>query len=75
MRMKYGWKLLITPIWVMCVAGAAVIAALSVGWVSWTAFVASGVVGLVIGIPAGIWNTRKMRREDPNWENGHYVRG
>ena len=30
-------------------------------------------IGLVLGVPAGIWNTRKLRREDPHWQNGHYV--
>ncbi len=71
--MKYGWKLVFTPLWVLCVAGAALVGFFAVGWYSWAAFITAGVVGLVIGIPAGIWNTRKVRREDPNWQNGHHV--
>ena len=71
--MKYGWKLLLIPIWALSIAGAVVIAGLSIGAVSWVTFAVAAVVGLVLGIPAGIWNTRKIRREDPNWENGRYV--
>lgn len=71
--MKYGWKLLLIPLWALSIAGAVVIAGLSIGLVSWVTFAVAGVVGLVLGVPAGIWNTRKIRREDPNWENGHYV--
>ncbi|MTJ05583.1 MAG: hypothetical protein FH759_12925 [Sediminimonas qiaohouensis] len=54
-------------IWVSSVAGAAVIAVLSIGWVSWMSFVLSGLVGLIIGVPAGIWNARTVKRDDPNW--------
>ncbi|MBV7380805.1 hypothetical protein [Maritimibacter dapengensis] len=71
--MKYGWKLLLIPIWALSIAGAVVIAGLSIGAISWVTFAVAAVVGLVLGIPAGIWNTRKIRREDPNWENGRYV--
>ncbi|MCF3594236.1 hypothetical protein LZG00_09515 [Rhodobacteraceae bacterium LMO-12] len=71
--MKYGWKLIFTPLWVLCVAGAALVGFFVVGWYSWAAFVTAGVIGLVVGIPAGVWNTRKVRREDPNWRNGHHV--
>lgn len=65
--MKYGWKLLFIPLWALCIAGAVVIAGLAVGLMSWWTFVIAGIVGLVIGVPAGIWNVRKVRREDPDW--------
>ena len=54
-------------LWVASIAGAAVIAALAFGWMDWTAFAASGLAGLIIGIPAGIWTARRVKREDPNW--------
>lgn len=73
--MKYGWKPLFGAIWAVCAAGVVVIAALSLGWTSWVAFAVAGVVGLVVGVPAGIWNARKLRRDDPNWEDGHAVTG
>lgn len=72
--MKYGWKLLFIPLWALSIAGAVVIAGLSIGVVSWITFVVAGAVGLIVGVPAGIWNTRKIRREDPDWETGHYAR-
>jgi len=65
--MKYGWKLVFTPLWVLCVAGAALTVFFVYDWYSWTAFATAGVIGLLIGVPGGIWNTRKVRREDPNW--------
>ncbi len=71
--MKYGWKPLLGAIWVLCLAGAALIVFLMLGWYSVWAFAVAGALGLVLGIPAGIWNARKLRREDPNWKNGHYV--
>ena len=71
--MQHGWRLLIVPIWALSIAGAVVIAALSLGWVGWMPFAVAGAIGLVLGVPAGIWNTRKLRREDPHWHNGHYV--
>lgn len=54
-------------LWVSCVAGAAVIAFLAAGWVSWVAFAAAAVVGLVVGVPAGIWTARRIKVDDPNW--------
>ncbi len=54
-------------IWVLCIAGAAVIAALSYGWVGWVAFVVSGIVGVVLGVPLGIWTAKQIKREDPAW--------
>ncbi|MBV7408027.1 hypothetical protein [Maritimibacter sp. DP1N21-5] len=71
--MKYGWRLVLIPLWASCVAGAVVIAALAVGLVSWIAFAVAGVIGLIVGVPAGIWNAKYMRREDPHWRNGRPV--
>lgn len=65
--MKYGWKLLFIPLWTLCLAGAFLIGFMAFGWVSWSAFVVAGALGLIIGVPAGIWQTRYIRREDPAW--------
>ncbi|MEZ5779125.1 MAG: hypothetical protein R3E44_12270 [Paracoccaceae bacterium] len=54
-------------LWVLSIAGAVVVAALSLGWVGWWPFIVAGVVGLVLGVPAGIWSARRIKREDPNW--------
>ena len=54
-------------LWVACIAGAAVVAALSLGWVGWVPFAASGVLGLVLGIPIGLWSARRIKKEDPAW--------
>jgi hypothetical protein len=62
-RLRY----LLVVIWVACIAGAFVIGAMTFGWVGWRMFVAAGVVGLVLGVPAGIWNARYIKREDPMW--------
>jgi len=65
--MKYGWRLIFIPLWALCVAGAAVTAFLAIGWVSWEAFAVAAVIGATAGIPAGLWNTHKVRRDDPAW--------
>ncbi len=54
-------------LWVTSIAGAAVTALLALGWVTWVAFVVSGIVGLGLGFPAGIWTARMIKREDPEW--------
>jgi hypothetical protein len=58
-------------LWVACIAGAAVIAALSLGWVGWTAFATSGAIGLVAGIPLGLWSARRIKKDDPHWPPRH----
>lgn len=68
--MKYGWRLVLIPLWALCIAGAVVIAFLAMGWYSWAAFALAGLVGLAIGVPVGIWNTKKVRRDDPQWQTG-----
>ena len=57
----------IVPIWVLSIVGAIVIAALAAGWVGWLPFVVAGAVGLLGGILAGIWNARRIKRDDPDW--------
>ena len=54
-------------LWVVCVAGSALIALLSFGAVTWVSFAISGVVGLIVGFPAGLWTARAIKRDDPNW--------
>ncbi len=54
-------------LWVACIAGVVVIAALSLGWVGWMPFALAGLVGLVLGVPLGIWNARKIKHDDPAW--------
>ena len=66
--MKYGWRLLFIPLWVFCVAGATLTLSIVIGWYAWEAFLAAGIAGLVLGIPGGLWNTFKVRRDDPAWE-------
>lgn len=65
--MKAPLRTFLVTLWVACLAGAAVIAALASGWVSWTAFAAAGALGVVLGTPAGLWTAREIKREDPNW--------
>ncbi|MDK3074970.1 hypothetical protein QO034_17915 [Sedimentitalea sp. JM2-8] len=60
-------RTLMIALWAACLAGGAVILFLSLGWVSWPSFVAAGALGLLIGVPAGLWSARAIKREDPNW--------
>ncbi|NKX29539.1 hypothetical protein [Tritonibacter mobilis] len=65
--MKYGWRLIFIPLWALCVAGAALTAFLVAGWFDWQAFAVAAAIGLIVGAPAGLWNTFKVRRDDPAW--------
>ena len=58
---------ILAALWVPCIAGAAVIILLSIGWTGWPIFAVSGALGLLLGIPAGIWTARQIKREDPGW--------
>ncbi len=71
--MKHGWRLLFIPLWALCVAGVVVIAGLALGLFTWVTFVVAGVVGLIVGIPAGLWNTKKVRRDDPDWKTDRHI--
>jgi hypothetical protein len=51
-------------LWVFCVAGAAVIVALAMGWLTWVSFAVSGAIGLVVGVPGGLWTARRIKRSD-----------
>ena len=65
-------RTLMVTLWVSCLAGGAVIVFLSIGWVSWLSFVTAGALGLVTGVPAGLWSARAIKREDPNWPSGRH---
>lgn len=73
-------RLFLVHLWLACVAGACLTLALVMGYFSLGAFVWSGVVGLVIGVPAGLLNWAYLR---PNrsrqigwtWPIADWVRG
>lgn len=50
------------------IAGAALIAAFSFGWYSWTAIAVSGALGAVLAWPVGIWLARWIKHDDPAWD-------
>ena len=60
-------RTLLVTLWVACVGGVVVIAGLSLGWVGWSPFVLGAALGVIIGVPAGIWNARYIKRKDPDW--------
>lgn len=60
-------RTIMAVLWVACLAGAFFIVFLTFGWVGWTPVVISGIGGLILGIPAGIWTARAIKREDPAW--------
>lgn len=51
----------LVTLWVACVAGAAVIAGLALGHYSWATFIFAAVIGLVVGVPAGMANWAYLR--------------
>lgn len=53
------------PLAVGSIAGAVVIAGLTFGHYGWQLFVAASLVGLVAGVPAGLWTVRRMRAAKP----------
>ena len=55
----------ILPLAVGCVAGAVIIAGLTAGYYGWQVFAVAGVVGLLVGVPIGLWNVRRMRATTP----------
>jgi predicted Abi (CAAX) family protease len=48
-------------VWVTSLAGAVVIAGLAAGFYSWHTFAIAGVIGLIIGVPAGLANWAYLR--------------
>jgi hypothetical protein len=48
-------------IWVTSLAGAVVIAGLAAAHYSWHTFAVAGVLGLIIGVPAGLANWAYLR--------------
>ncbi|MEC7765174.1 MAG: hypothetical protein VX874_24935 [Pseudomonadota bacterium] len=71
--MKHGWRLLFIPLWALCIAGVVVVAGLVLGFFTWLTFLVAAIIGLAIGIPAGLWNTRKVRRDDPDWKSDRHI--
>lgn len=57
------------PLAVACIAGAALIVAFALDFYNWYAVAVSAGIGLALGIPGGIWATRRIRRKDPNWRS------
>ena len=56
----------LTPLWVLCIAGAVVVAGLALNLTGWPLFLAAGLIGLA-GVPLAVWNARRIRKGDPNW--------
>ncbi|WP_146195145.1 hypothetical protein [Pararhodobacter marinus] len=48
-----------------CVAGAVVIVGLALGYIDWRLFAAAAVIGVVVGVPVGIWIAHRMRATPP----------
>ncbi|KEO50542.1 hypothetical protein [Thioclava pacifica] len=65
--MKSPLRLLIAALSALVVTGVVVIVALSLGVVEWQDFAMAVIVGLVLGIPAGLWTERRIKRNDPFW--------
>lgn len=54
-------RTLLVGLWVSCVAGAAVVAGLTLGYYSWATFAVAGLAGLLIGVPAALANWAHLR--------------
>ncbi|MBD9529896.1 hypothetical protein [Paracoccus sp. PAR01] len=54
-------RLVLNHLWVACLAGAAVIALLAIGFVSSETFIWAGVLGLGLGVPAALLNWAYLR--------------
>lgn len=54
-------RIFLIHLWVACTAGAVLIAGLSMGLVSVQTFIWAGVIGLVVGVPAGLLNWAYLR--------------
>ncbi|WP_375689393.1 hypothetical protein [Pseudooceanicola sp. LIPI14-2-Ac024] len=65
MKTRLSW--FTTILAVGCVAGAALVVFFVLGIYSVTAIVASAIAGLVIGWPLGLWASKRIKRQDPDW--------
>lgn len=54
-------RIWLITLWVGCIGGAVVTIGLALGHYSWTPFVIGAVLGLLIGIPAGLANWAYLR--------------
>lgn len=55
----------------LCIAGAALIAALALGFYTWISIAVCVAVGAVLAWPTGRLISRRIKREDPNWNPRH----
>ena len=55
----------VVPLSVACLAGAIIIAGLTGGYYGWPLFAIAGGIGVVVGVPFGLWNVRRMRGTTP----------
>lgn len=55
----------IVPLTVACITGVGVIAGLSAGLYGWQVFAVALSIGIVLGVPFGLWNVRRMRATKP----------
>ena len=60
-------RTIMVVLWVTSLAGAALVALMSFGAITWISFVIAGAFGFAVGIPAGLWSARAIKREDPSW--------
>ena len=70
-------RIILVHLWVACIAGAVVVAGLVMGNVSVSTFLWAAVIGLVLGIPAGLLNwmwLRPNRSRALGWTNAFVER-
>ena len=60
-------RTLMVALWILCLAGAVLVVLMSIGEVTWISFAISGVLGVILGVPAGLWTAHAIKRDDPNW--------
>jgi fatty acid desaturase len=65
--MRAPLRTIMVTLWAACVTGAVLTLLLAMGWVTWVSFVISAVIGLAVGVPAGLWSAKAIKRDDPNW--------
>ncbi|WP_264210446.1 hypothetical protein [Leisingera thetidis] len=54
-----------------CIAGALIVAAFTLGFYSWQSIAVCIAIAAAAAWPAGVWMTRKIKREDPAWDHEH----